>query len=133
MIDPETMNQIRALSQQIQLLRVDLDLLSKKLDINNTNIANHMKTETGLFKDMAERADKRVAEFGGMLDDLRMEWTHFKTDLEWWKNHLDELSRRNEAQLVKMAQSSARLEQDNQTFQQWAEAKIQQIGRIFRR
>ena len=133
MIDPEIMVQIRALSEEARNIRVELAMLNKKLDANNKNIELRVETRLTALEDTLRAAQDSLARFTGRMDDFNMEWTHLKTDWEWWKNHFDELSARADAELRKMAEARTALTKDNQTFQQWAEIKISQIGRIFRR
>jgi len=133
MIDPEIMNQLRALSEENQRLREDIGLLTQKLDGNNANLIQYMERELGTVRDAAQRATNTVAEFNGRLDDFNDEQQRFKLDFEWWTVHLGKLSKGTEAVLKKMAETEAKLVADSNSFKEWATVKITQIGRIFRR
>jgi chromosome segregation ATPase len=133
MIDPEVMAQIRALSEEIVTLREDISHLSQKLDGNNANLVQYMEREIAEARDTAKRAANTVAEFNGRLDEFTDEQQHFKGDFSWWSGHLDHLAKATEAVTRKMEEAEAKLMADNRSFMEWATAKINMIGRIFRR
>jgi chromosome segregation ATPase len=132
-IDPEVMNQINALSEEIVSLREDLSHLSQKLDGNNANLVQYVEREIASARDTAKRAAQVVAEFAGKIEDFSDEQKHFKGDFEWWSGHLDKIAKATEAVTRKMEEAEARLTADNGAFKDWAATKINQIGRIFRR
>lgn len=133
MIDPEVMAQIRALSEEIVILREDISHLSSKLDGNNANLIQYTEREIAKARDAADRATQNVLEITGQLQVFSDEQRHFKTEFEWWADHLTKLTAKADATIKLMGQLQVKLALDNKTFMDWAVEKINQIGRIFRR
>jgi chromosome segregation ATPase len=127
------MLQIVALNEEINGLREDLSHLSQKLDGNNANLVQYVEREIASARDTAKRAAQVVAEFAGKIEDFSDQQKHFKGDFEWWSDHLDKIAKATEAVTRKMEEAEAKLVADNNSFMEWATAKINQIGRIFRR
>jgi chromosome segregation ATPase len=127
------MLQIVALNEEINALREDISHLSQKLDGNNANLVQYVEREIASARDTAKRAAQVVAEFAGKIEDFSDQQRHFKGDFEWWSGHLDQIAKATEAVTRKMEEAEAKLVADNNSFMEWATAKINQIGRIFRR
>jgi chromosome segregation ATPase len=132
-IDIDVMEQLKALSNEIESLHEDIARLNEIIQANNSNLIQYVEKDLNAARDAATRATNKVVEFGGRLDDFEDQQNRFKTDFEWWTVHLTKLSDRIEAQLKQMSQLEVSLALDNMTFKEWATAKITQIGRIFRR